>query len=180
MQPLKKNQGGVPQRQGGLKVRKGSRKTQGEVEPEPAGKVKGRKEQEKAPPGPAPGIRARAEQEQVLERPEPEVQSGIEPEKVQQPSEPPVYGRVVKRVTVRIDQGTVIKGKINLRSEFAIRDGSFDSYSLDSGAFFTRVRDLFAKGLNPFIEVFEVEDCDDGTVLIINKSKILWVSPNDE
>ncbi len=90
------------------------------------------------------------------------------------------HGMVPKRVSIRMEQGSFVKGKINLRSELAIRDGSYDCYSLDSGAFYATVSDLFSKGLNPFIEVFEVEGCDDGPILIINKSKIIWIAPDEQ
>jgi hypothetical protein len=163
MQALKKDQGLAPKKNRGPKVTKLSPKTQRKVAKEPARRAE-----------------ARVEPEQAPESPQPEECRWAEPEKGPETPEPKVHSWGMKKVTIRIDQGIVIKGKINLRSELAIRNGSYDYYSLDSGAFFTRVSDLFAKGLNPFIEVLEVEGCIDGTTLIINKNKIIWVSPEAE
>jgi len=162
MQALKKDQGLAPKKNRAPRVSKLSPRTQ-RKEKEPARKAEARVEIEKAP-----------------ESPKPKECGGAEPEKGAETPEPRVHSWGMKKVTIRIDQGIVIKGKINLRSELALRDGSYDYYALDSGAFFTRVSDLFSKGLNPFIEVLEVEGCIDGTTLIINKNKIIWVSPESE
>jgi len=89
----------------------------------------------------------------------------------------------VKNIKVKLEDGTVIKGKINLRSEYAegVADNYCHDYSADAGIFFRRVSDLIARGKNSFIVIFDVtgEGFDDGGPLIINKSKILWIFPGD-
>ena len=43
-----------------------------------------------------------------------------------------------------------------------------------------RISDIFTRGENPFIVVFDVTiEGQQGRVLVINKNKILWVSPED-
>lgn len=88
----------------------------------------------------------------------------------------------VRTVRVKLEDGTLIRGKINLRSEIA-EEATIDpdDYSTDAGIFYNRVSDLFSKGKNSFIIVFDVsgDDFGEGGALIINKRKIIWVFPED-
>jgi hypothetical protein len=71
----------------------------------------------------------------------------------------------------KLEDGSVIQGKVNLLAE--PHGGNRDN-------FYTRISDLFTSGKNPYIVVFDATvGGRDGRVLIINKNKILWVSPND-
>ncbi len=89
----------------------------------------------------------------------------------------------VKNIKVKLEDGYVIRGKINLRSEYA--EGAAENYShdysADAGIFYNRVSDLVAKGRNSFIAIFDItgEGFQKGGTLIINKSKILWILPED-
>jgi hypothetical protein len=56
----------------------------------------------------------------------------------------------------------------------------YNKYTDDAGTFYKRISDLFTKGKNPFIVVFDaIIEGQAGRVLVINKNKILWVSPED-
>ncbi len=86
-----------------------------------------------------------------------------------------------RKVTIKLEDGALIKGKINLLSEPA-RDfgGLYDKHLEDQGTYYRRISDIFTKGKNPFIVVFDaLMENEAGKVLIINKNKILWVVPED-
>ncbi len=89
----------------------------------------------------------------------------------------------VKNIKVKLEDGSVIRGKINLRSEYVqgAGDNYCHDYSADAGVFYNRVSDLVAKGRNSFIAIFDItgEGFENGGPLIINKSKILWIFPED-
>jgi hypothetical protein len=89
----------------------------------------------------------------------------------------------VRKIKVKIDDGTIISGKINLRSEYVegAEDGYPDNYSSDAGMFYNRVSDWFIKGKRSFIVMFDIEakGFKEGDVIIINKNKICWVVPED-
>jgi hypothetical protein len=50
----------------------------------------------------------------------------------------------VRKIRVKIDDGTIISGKINLRSEYVegATEGYADDYSSNAGIFYNRVSDL--------------------------------------
>lgn len=91
----------------------------------------------------------------------------------------------VKKIKIKLEDGSLIKGKINIHSE--IKEGGEDNFSQNYdgysnlGIFHNRVSDLFSKGKNAFIILFDIsgEGFDDGGTLIINKKKVLWVFPED-
>jgi hypothetical protein len=86
-----------------------------------------------------------------------------------------------RKVTIKLEDGALIQGKINLLSEPA-RDfgGLYDKHLEDQGTYYRRISDIFTKGKNPFIVVFDaLMENEAGKVLIINKNKILWVVPED-
>jgi hypothetical protein len=70
-----------------------------------------------------------------------------------------------RSVTVRLADGSVVKGKINLHhDEMMIQ----------------RVSDIFTKIPDPFITVFDATvEGKTGRVCIVNKRNIIWVSPED-
>jgi hypothetical protein len=86
-----------------------------------------------------------------------------------------------RRVTIKLEDMSLIKGKINIFSEPARNfDGLYDKHLDDQGTYFRRISDIFTKGENPFIVVFDVmAEGQTARVLVINKNKILWVSPED-
>ncbi len=86
-----------------------------------------------------------------------------------------------KRASIKLEDGSLIKGKINLLAEppHETQD-HFDKYSECLGTSYTRISDIFTKGSLPFIVVFDVTlEGREGRVLIVNKAKIQWVSPED-
>jgi hypothetical protein len=86
-----------------------------------------------------------------------------------------------RKVTIKLDNGSLIKGKINILSEPARDfDGFFDKHFEDQGAYYRRISDIFTKGKNPFVVVFDaLMENEARKVLIINKKKIAWVVPED-
>jgi hypothetical protein len=70
------------------------------------------------------------------------------------------------RVTIKLVDGSLVKGKINLhRSDVDIQ----------------RVSDLFTKVADPFIVVFDANAEDKtGRILILNKRHIVWIAPEEE
>ena len=86
-----------------------------------------------------------------------------------------------RKASFKLEDGTLIKGKINIFSEPAHQhSGRYDKNSGDGGSFYWRISDIFTKGRNPFVVVFDVTlESQAGKVLIINKNKIIWVSPED-
>jgi hypothetical protein len=85
-----------------------------------------------------------------------------------------------RKAILKLEDGSIINGKINLCTELATDEGTYDKFSGDLGAFYKRVSDLFTKGKNPFVVVFDATvGGETGKVLVVNKNKILWVSPQD-
>jgi hypothetical protein len=86
-----------------------------------------------------------------------------------------------KRVTIKLEDGSLVKGKINILSEPAHEfDGFYDKHLDDQGAYYRRISDIFTKGKHPFVVVFDaLMENEAGQVLIINKKKISWVVPED-
>jgi hypothetical protein len=86
-----------------------------------------------------------------------------------------------RKVTIKLEDGSLIKGKINILSEPARDfDGLYDKHLDDQGTYYKRISDIFTKGKNPFIVVFDaLMENEAGKVLIINKKKIAWVVPED-
>ncbi len=71
-----------------------------------------------------------------------------------------------KKVTVKLVDGTIIRGLVNLNC---------DSVPVD------RVSDLLSKGQHPFIVVYGTSvGGKKDQVFIINKSQILWASPAED
>ena len=86
-----------------------------------------------------------------------------------------------RQAAIKLEDGSLIKGRINILAEPAheTRD-RYDKFSEDRGTYYKRISDLFTKGSHPFIVVFDVTlEGQAGRVLVINKNKILWVSPED-
>ena len=83
--------------------------------------------------------------------------------------------------TIKLEDGSLIKGKININAEPAHENRDrYDKFSEDVGTYYKRISDLFTKGSHPFIVVFDVTlEGQEGRVLVVNKKKILWVSPED-
>ena len=73
--------------------------------------------------------------------------------------------REPRPVTLKLTDGSVIKGQVNLYHEEMVLN---------------RVSDLFTRDKDPFIVVFEakVEGKKD-QVIIVNKQHIIWVHPED-
>ena len=77
--------------------------------------------------------------------------------------------------------GLSLKGKSiyfqNLPVNF---DGLYDKHREDRGTHNKRISDIFTRGKNPFIVVFDaLMENEAGRVLVINKKKISWVVPED-
>jgi hypothetical protein len=72
-----------------------------------------------------------------------------------------------RKVTIRLVDGSLVKGKINLHKH---KDESI----------IQRPSEMFTKHQDPFVVVFEAtfEGVSD-RVVFINKRNILWVSPDD-
>jgi hypothetical protein len=84
------------------------------------------------------------------------------------------------KATLKLADGSIINGKINLYTELINDHSSFDKFSEDLGTFSQRFSDLFTKGKNPFIVVFDATVGEEtGKVLVVNKNKILWVFLED-
>ena len=75
-------------------------------------------------------------------------------------------GLEARPVTIRLVDGTIIHGKVNLhRNDVAIG----------------RVSELFTKVDEPFIVVFDAEaEGLIGGVIILNKNHIVWALPEDD
>ncbi len=86
-----------------------------------------------------------------------------------------------RKAAIKLEDGSLVKGKINILAEPANEHHDiFLKHCEDRGAYFGRISDIFTKGKNPFIVVFDaVVEGQADRVLIINKNKILWVSPED-
>jgi hypothetical protein len=71
-----------------------------------------------------------------------------------------------REITVRLVDGSTIKGKINLYSEESATQ---------------RVSDLFTKSQDPFLVMFDATvEGNNGKVCILNKHNVVWVSPEDD
>lgn len=86
-----------------------------------------------------------------------------------------------RKVTIKLEDGSLIKGKINILSEPARDfDGLYDKHFEDQGTYYRRISDIFTKGKHPFVVVFDARmENEAGQVLIINKKKIAWLVPED-
>ena len=89
-----------------------------------------------------------------------------------------------RKVTLKLEDGSLIKGKINILAEPARDfDGLYDKHLEDQGTYYKRISDIFTKGKNPFVVVFDAlmenRENEAGKVLIINKKKISWAVPED-
>ncbi len=70
-----------------------------------------------------------------------------------------------RKVTIKMVDGSLVHGKINLYHDEAVID---------------RVSDIFTKLTTPFVVVFDATaEGKSGRVLIINKKNVAWVSPED-
>jgi len=71
-----------------------------------------------------------------------------------------------RKVTIKMVDGSLIQAKVNVYHDEEVVQ---------------RVSDIFTKVTDPFIVVFDATaEGRSGRVLIINKSNIAWVSPEDE
>ncbi|MFO7784655.1 MAG: hypothetical protein ACQET7_11155 [Thermodesulfobacteriota bacterium] len=71
------------------------------------------------------------------------------------------FKKEYKKVTIKTTDGSTLMGRINI----GIKD---------------RVSDLFTRSESPFVVLTDVETRDgSGKVLILNKSHIVWVEPNE-
>jgi hypothetical protein len=86
-----------------------------------------------------------------------------------------------RKASFKLEDGTLIKGKINILAEPAHDNTDrYVKHNGDVGAFYWRISDIFTKGNNPFIVVFDVTlEGQSDRVLVINKNKIIWVAPED-
>jgi hypothetical protein len=86
-----------------------------------------------------------------------------------------------RKTAIKLEDGSLIKGKINILSEPDLEyQGLYLKHSEERGVFYRRISDIFTKGKNPFIVVFDATiEGRAGRVLVINKNKILWISPED-
>ena len=86
-----------------------------------------------------------------------------------------------RKAAIKLEDGSLIKGTINIFAEPASEHQDiYTKHSGERGTFYQRVSDIFTKGKNPFIVVYDA--CisgQPGRVLIINKNKVLWVAPED-
>ena len=68
-------------------------------------------------------------------------------------------------VTLKLTDGSVLRGKVNLY---------YEETPLN------RVSDLFTQHRDPFLVVFDVAmEEKTGQVFIINKQQIIWITPDD-
>jgi len=71
-----------------------------------------------------------------------------------------------RTVTIKMVDGSLVHGKVNLLSDEAVVQ---------------RVSDIFTKLTDPFVVVFDATaEGKSGRVLILNKTNVAWVSPEDE
>lgn len=69
-----------------------------------------------------------------------------------------------QRVRVKLTDGTIFRGKINLNSEAVPSD---------------RMSDFFMKGVSPFVVLFDVTAQGRNSLFIVNKAQIIWITPDD-
>jgi hypothetical protein len=86
-----------------------------------------------------------------------------------------------RNVAIKLEDGSLIRGKINICAEPAAEyHDLYLKHNDGHGTFFKRASDIFTRGKNPFIVVYDATiEGQPGRVLIINKNKILWISPED-
>ena len=86
-----------------------------------------------------------------------------------------------RRAVIKLEDGSIIQGKINIRAEPAHEyHDVYNKHSQERGTFYERISDIFTKGKNPFIVVSDATiEGQEGRVLVVNKNKILWISPED-
>jgi hypothetical protein len=71
-----------------------------------------------------------------------------------------------KTVSLRLVDGSLVKGKINLHHDEAV---------------IQRISDIFTRVDDPFLVVFDATmEGKPGKVLIINKRNIIWASPEGD
>jgi hypothetical protein len=71
-----------------------------------------------------------------------------------------------RQVTIKLVDGSLVQGKINLHNEDAVVQ---------------RVSDVFTKLPDPYVVMFEATaEGKSRRVLILNKRYVTWVSPEDE
>jgi hypothetical protein len=89
-----------------------------------------------------------------------------------------VFRMVPKQVTIKLEDGTLVKGKINLAAE---KEDNANHYRDQANeGFYSRVSDLFTKGKSPFVTIFDATlDGKAGRVLVVNKNKVLYIIPED-
>ena len=69
-------------------------------------------------------------------------------------------------VTIKLVDGSMVKGKINLQHDEAM---------------IQRVSDIFTRINDPFLVVFDATvEGKPGRVLIVNKHNVIWASPEDD
>ncbi len=69
-------------------------------------------------------------------------------------------------VRIKLVDGSVIKGKINLHQDEAL---------------IQRVSEIFTKTTDPFVVVFDATfEGVSGRVAVVNKHNIIWVSPDED
>jgi hypothetical protein len=70
-----------------------------------------------------------------------------------------------RRVIIKLADGSLIKGKINLRQDEPI---------------IQRASEIFTRHPDPFVVIFEATfEGKSDRVMVINKYNIFWVSPDD-
>jgi len=70
-----------------------------------------------------------------------------------------------RKVTVKLVDGSLIKGKVNLHKDETI---------------IQRASEIFTRHQDPFVVVFEATfEGKSGRVMVINKKNIVWVSPEE-
>jgi hypothetical protein len=75
-----------------------------------------------------------------------------------------------RKVAIKLQDGSLIRGCINLHREL----------DKEKGTFFNRISDLLTYGESPFLVVFGCTfEGQSDRVMIISKYKILWVIPLD-
>ncbi len=74
------------------------------------------------------------------------------------------FSVTAQRVKIKLTDGSTLRGKINLQSD------------VDD---MQRLSDYFIKGKNPFIVLYEVSAQGRDNVVIVNKSQIVWATPDD-
>ena len=71
-----------------------------------------------------------------------------------------------RKITIKLVDGSLVQGKVNLLNDEAVVQ---------------RVSDIFTKLTDPFVVVFDATaEGKSGRVLILNKSNVAWVSPEDD